>query len=170
MSIKVFGAVLIIAACGGFGFKIASSHLKEEKSLRQLVALLDYMECELQYRLTSLPTLCRQAAAEGDGQLHGVFLHLADELEDQISPDVERCMTAALRKSKDLPGYTYNAMVMLGRSLGRFDLDGQLKGLEVVRQQCRRDLEKLCSNKEVRLRSYQTLGLCAGAAMAILLI
>ncbi len=170
MSIKILGAVLIILGCGGFGFRIAAAHLKEEKSLRQLVVLLDYMECELQYRLTSLPALCRQAAAEGNTQLHHTFLHLASELENQIAPDVDRCMCAALEKAKELPHYTREAMFLLGRSLGRFDMEGQLKGLEMVRQQCRRDLDKLCSNKEVRLRSYQTLGLCAGAAMAILLI
>ncbi len=170
MSIKILGAVLIILGCGGFGFRIAAAHLKEEKSLRQLVVLLDYMECELQYRLTSLPVLCRQAAAEGNTQLHRAFLYLACELENQIAPDVDRCMNAALEKVKEMPIYTREAMLLLGRTLGRFDMEGQLKGLEIVRQQCRRELDKLCSNKEMRLRSYQTLGLCAGAAMAILLI
>ena len=63
-----------------------------------------------------------------------------------------------------------DALILLGRWLGRFDLDGQLKGLDAVRQECRRHLEELNNNREVRLRSYQTLGLCAGAAIAILFI
>lgn len=170
MSFKLIGSILIIAACGGCGFKIAAAHIKEERTLRQLIAALDYMECELQFRLTPLPTLCHQAAAQSSGALQRVFLTLAKELEDQISPDVERCMTAALLQSKDIPRITYEALDTLGKSLGRFDLDGQLKGLEAVRQDCRRNLEELCQNRNVRLRSYQTLGLCAGAAMAILLI
>lgn len=170
MSLKLFGSILIVVACGGFGFKIAANHIKEEKSLRQLIAILDYMECELQYRLTPLPTLCTQAAASCCGALQNTFLTLAHELEDQISPDVERCMMAALSQSSELPRLTWQELDMLGKSLGRFDLDGQLKGLELVRQDCRRNLEQLCENRDVRLRSYQTLGLCAGAAMAILLI
>lgn len=170
MSFKLIGAILIISGCGGFGFKIASTHVRQERTLRNLIGILDYMECELQYRLTPLPVLCRQAAAESDGILRNLFLALTHELEDQIAPDVDRCMTAAMSKIKNIPFFTMEALEMLGRSLGRFDLNGQLKGLDAVRQECRRKLEELNNNREVRLRSYQTLGLCAGAAIAILFI
>lgn len=170
MTYKIIGAVLIVTACGGFGFRIASAQKREERSLRQLISLLDFMECELQYRLTPLPTLCQQAAQEGEGVLRQVFLQFSRELNDQISPDVQCCMTAALNKTPKLPEGTKQALYALGKSLGRFDLGGQIKGLEAVRQHCRLELEKLCQNQDVRLRSYRTLGLCAGAAVAILLI
>lgn len=170
MSIRIAGAILVIVGCGSFGFLIAAAHRREETILRQLLTALDYMQCELQYRLTPLPELCRQVAAGYSGAVRSVFFLLATELEDQISPDVERCMEHVLSKLKDLPKLTREAMELLGRSLGRFDLDGQLKGLEAVRQECRRNLEALAQNRDVRLRSYQTLGLCAGAALAILFI
>lgn len=170
MNLKIIGAILIFAGCGGFGFHLAAGHRREESALRQLIAALDFMECELQYRLTPLPELCRQAAANGTGAVCAVFSALASELDAQISPDISICMTGALLHSKPLPRLTNEAMVSLGKSLGRFDLEGQLKGLEAVRQDCRRKLEKLGENRDVRLRSYQTLGLCAGAALAILLL
>ena len=47
---------------------------------------------------------------------------------------------------------------------------GQLLGLEEQRRRCNAELEKLNAGKEDRLRSYQTLGLCAGAALVILFI
>lgn len=170
MSLKWIGAILVIMGCGGFGFKLAASHMREEKTLRQLIGALDYMECELQYHLTPLPMLCRQAAAESSGVICQVFLMLARELEDQVSPDVQRCMNAALSKVKDIPALTLDALTHLGCSLGRFDIAGQLKGLESVRQDCRRRLDELNKNRDVRIRNYQTLGLCAGAALAILFI
>ncbi len=170
MGLKIFGAILILAGCGGFGFKLASAHIREERSLRVLIRILDYMECELQYHMTPLPQLCRQASAEGEGALKKAFYLLADELENQISPDVEGCMALVLSKNKDMPGLSYAAMELLGRSLGRFDMEGQLRGLESVRQECRRNLNELMENRDMRLRNYQTLGLCAGAALAILLI
>ena len=58
----------------------------------------------------------------------------------------------------------------MGSSLGRFDLEGQLQGLESVRIYCREQLDELSKDRDVRLRSYQTLGLCAGAALAILFV
>lgn len=170
MSYKWIGAILIILGCGGFGLSIAASQRREVSSLRRLVSALDYMECDLQYRLTPLPELCRQAGRESQGCVRNVLLHLADELESQISPDVGDCMRKALAETPDIPSITAEAFSALGQSLGRFDLEGQLKGLEAVRTHCRRELEKLQDHQEVRLRSYRTLGFCAGAAVAILFI
>lgn len=170
MGYKWIGAALIILSCGGFGFSLAVSHKKEENTLRQLISALDFMECELQYRLTPLPDLCRQAGTQLSGMMHDVFLSLADELECQISPDVSSCMRSALSGREELPKHTRSCLMQLGNSLGRFDLAGQIKGLDAVRAECRRTLEDLSANREVRLRSYQTLGLCAGAALAILFV
>lgn len=170
MILKLMGTVFVIAGCGGIGFRIAANHRQEEKNLRQLISILDYMECELQYRLTPLPELCRQAAKEFPGAPGKVFLELALEMEAQISPDVELCMTASLEKKQRLSTLARDEMLLLGKSIGRFDLEGQLKGLEAVRQDCRRRLDTLSLNRDTRLRSYQTLGLCAGAALAILFV
>lgn len=170
MIYKWIGALLIILGCGGFGFTLAALHRREEHSLRQLIRAMEYMSCELQFQMTPLPDLCRQAGQEQKGALGKVFLHLAEELDSQISPDVSSCMHAALAHSGDVPGKTFDNLKLLGSSLGRFDLNGQLNALESVRASCRSDLEMLTSNRDTRLRSYQTLGLCAGAALAILLI
>ena len=170
MILKLIGVVFIIAGCGGIGFRIAANHRFEEKNLRQLLGILDYMECELQYRLTPLPELCRQASREFAGLIGKVFLTLSTDMDAQISPDVEKCMLAAINKEAKLPPLTHDQLLSLGRSIGRFDIEGQLRGLDAVRQDCRRQLEGLSHNRETRLRSYQTLGLCAGAALAILFV
>lgn len=170
MIYKWFGAVLVIGACGGFGFKLVSAYKIEERTLRQLVCVLDYMSCELQYRLTPLPMLCRQAANESSGVIADLFINLAEELENQISPDVNCCMLSAVENTNGLPDRVTDNLKLLGRSLGKFDLDGQIQGLEGVRQSCRDVLEQINYDKENRLRSYQTLALCAGAAIAILFV
>ena len=168
MSYKWIGAILVIAGCGGFGFSMAASHKREEKQLRQLIGILQYMECELQYRLTPLPELCRQTGKEASGMLRDVFLNLARELDWQVSPDACICMTAALKRSRDIPSRLRKLLLQLGHSLGRFDLSGQLRGLQAVQAACEEELKKLGKDRDSRLRSYQTLGLCAGAALAIL--
>lgn len=170
MHIKLLGALLIIAGCSGFGIALAANHRKEEKTLRMLLAALDYMESELQYRMTPLPELCRRASGQCRGGLQRVFIALAKELEQQISPDASRCMSAALSQVPELPRHAARALKAMGQTLGMFDIAGQLQGLESVRYICRRDLEELERNRDTRLRSYQTLGLCAGAALAILFV
>ena len=170
MTIKLIGAVLIVLACGTVGYMIAASYKREEKTLRKLIYALDYMECELQFRMPALPDLCRNTANETDGVVSKVFAMLSNELEDQISPDVRSCMKAVTAKCRDIPTHTLASFLLLGDSMGRFDLEGQLKGLESVRQEARMKLNKLMGNSDVRLRSYQTLGICAGAAIVIILM
>lgn len=168
--LKGIGALLVILGCTAVGFGMAASHRAEEHALRQLIGALDYMACELQYRLTPLPDLCRQAGKEAKGEIGTVLSKLSCELENQISPDVESCMNAALYGCEEIHAQIRVAFILLGKSLGRFDMEGQLKGLEAVRSHCRRKLEELNTNRDSRLRSYQTLGICAGAALAILLV
>ena len=170
MTLRLIGSVLVILGCGGFGFAMASSYHREVKCLRQFVRILEYLMCELQYRQTPLPQLCRQAAMETDNILHKVFLAFADELDMQLSADAEICMKAAVSRCADIPQLTKSFLLLLGHSLGRFDLNGQLQDLEQLRQECGQKLARFEANKAARVRTYQTLGLCAGAALAILLI
>ena len=58
----------------------------------------------------------------------------------------------------------------MGTSLGTFDAEGQIKSLEAVRTEALALKEQQSHNLNERLRSYQTLALCAGAALAILLV
>ena len=54
--------------------------------------------------------------------------------------------------------------------MGRFDLPGQLRGLEHAIRSTEEALRTIRDGAEGRRRSWQTLGLCAGAALAILFV
>ena len=170
MNIRIIGAVFIVIGCGCFGFLMAASYRKEINTLREMIYILDYMQCELQYRQTPLPQLCRQAAEHASGQLRKLFLTLTYELEDRIYPDVSHCVSIAISKNQGAPKTLLRHFTRLGKDLGRYDVEGQIKGLEAARQDCRRSLKNLSANEDVKLRNYKTLGLCAGAALAILFV
>lgn len=170
MNIKLIGAVCVLLGCGSCGFFMALQYNKHVLMLRNLVASLEYMECELQYRNTPLPQLCRQVGERVNGKIREVFLMLADELDAQVSPNVKMCMYSVLDRLEIHSGNIYAILEALGRSLGAFDLPGQLRALENTKFQCREMLGKMLDGKEGRVRSYQTLGICAGAALVILFI
>ena len=170
MTYKWIGAILIIASCGGTGFSIAAASKKEEFQLHQMICAMQYMKSELRFRLTPLPQLCRQTGKQCAGTVRRLFEALAGELENQLLPEASDCMRAALNSIPDFPGSLRSVCLRLGASLGQLDLDGQLQGLDQAFLTCRHIQKQLESNKEQRLRSYQTLGLCAGAALAILLM
>lgn len=170
MSYRLMGGALIVAACGGYGLALAAGYRQREKELESLAQLLSLMENQLSYQLTPLPELCRQAGKEEGGIVGEVFRNLARELEGQSAPRVAECMALAIAASRPLPPGLRPILLRLGKSLGRFDLPGQLRGLQSARQQCAAQLESLRADREPRLRSYRTLGLCAGAALVILLL
>ena len=170
MLYKWIGSVLIVASCSGCGFAIAAGKRREERLIHQLLDVLQFMENELQYRLTDLPELCRMAAANSQGILRAVFSNLFRELNFRKLPDAGSCMYAAIGRSGDVPSAVRRLLVQLGNSLGQFDLSGQLNGIRAVRVRCGESLERIRKNREERLRSYQTLGVCAGAALAVILI
>lgn len=170
MDCKWIGALLIIAGCGAFGLGLCARHRMEEETLLKLIRALDYMACELQFRMTPLPDLCRMAGGESGGIVKEVLSRLAIELDAAEDSEVSGCLSRVLHGMGDIPKRTEEKLRLLGNSLGRFDLEGQKSGLDAVRSACRRDLEELNRNRDSRLRSYQTLALCTGAALAILLI
>ena len=170
MMIKLLGVALTVIGCGSVGFQIAANYRREEKSLQQLSLILEYMECELQYRLTSLPELCRQVGRMFKQAPANVFVALTSEMESQISPDVSCCMTAVLSRTSNITPITRKMLENLGMSIGKFDINGQIQGFSSINEECKRNIKALKDGRDNRLRSYQTLGLCAGAALAILLV
>lgn len=170
MIIKIIGAILVVIGCGGFGLLIVRGHKRQVRSMEQFISALDYMLCQLQYQRTPLPELCQHIINLSKGSVRTTFQALYEELESQICPDVEKCMHIALNKVKDMPPLTKDGFISLGSSLGKFDLDGQQRVIEALRHSCCVKLEEYTKNQDERLRSYQTLGLCAGAALAIIFV
>lgn len=167
--VRILGACCIFAGCGSFGFAMAASSRREEAELRRLIAALEFMSCELSYRMTPLSVLCRRAAQHSAGTVRDFLTELATELERQTEPDVHSCVRGVLVRLP--PSKTLNSQLReLGATLGRFDLTGQLRGLESAIHSAEEALRSVRDGAADRRRSYQTLGLCAGAAMAILFL
>jgi stage III sporulation protein AB len=169
MDYKWIGAILILSASSCFGFSLIHGHHREESALRNLLRALDYMASELHFHAPPLPELCRSVSEICGRSMGRIFLDLADALDENQTPDAAACMDTVLN-SCELPPAARENLRLLGSSLGRFDLDGQLKGLESARTAARGSLDMLLAHREQRLRNYQTLSLCAGADLVILLI
>ena len=167
--LRLMGAGCILAGSGAFGFSMAAASRREERELRELGAMLEYLSCELSYRLSPLSVLCRGASEGRTGPAAAFFLDLARELEKQSEPEVQDCVRKALLEAP-MPASMGRILEELGQSLGRFDLPGQLRGLERAIRETELVLRTVREGAPERRRSWQTLGLCVGAALAILLI
>ncbi len=169
MIIRLIGAALVVAACGGFGLYLAREYRREEAVLQQLLCAFSYMEAELACRVTPLPELCMETAALTKGVVSQIFFQLSQNLQQQSQPDAGACLQDVLQQTGNLPASANKLFSQLGTTLGRFDYAGQMQELAAVKQSCSNELQRLTSQKEIRIRNYQTLGICAGVALAILL-
>ena len=170
MTVKMIGALLIMAGCGGIGFALCLNHKRQEEALTQLIHSLQWIQCELNYRMTPLPDLCRGASCVAKGIVGQFYKILALELEQQMTPDVLTCMQAAIRSLPDLPEVIIERLMTLGTSLGQFDLQGQLLAIESAQMQCQKELSAFNQDKEIKLRNYRVIGFCTGIAMVLLFI
>jgi stage III sporulation protein AB len=92
---------------------------------------------------------------------------MAGKLERREVEDVSAAFMAELNRHT-LPRHVRRNLKQLANNLGPYDLEGQLHGLEAVRQQCRTDLSEMESERKNQVRCYETLAVCAGASLAII--
>lgn len=170
MSIKLIGAGFIILSCCMFGFLVGVTQRRQAALMREFICTIDYIIHDLQYRRSSFSDAFCQAAAFCGGIIGKFFDILSNELEKQVAPNMQICVDAALRQSKEIPGLVCHGIKLLGSTLGCFDLDGQIAELQKVREECEIVLRGFTNNQDVRIRNCQTLTLCAGAAIVIILI
>ncbi len=170
MNYKWIGSILIISSCTGCGISMAIRQKREEHLLQQLERILDEMLWELPFQLTPLPDLVRHCAGHQNGSLGKLFFAMAEQMDRQVLPDALSCLESELGEEWGSFPRLRKTLLLLGASLGRFDLSGQLKGLTSVRERCNQEIMELHNGRDTRLRSYRVLGLCAGIALAILLM
>ena len=167
---KWIGAICIFTACASVGFSIGFKQIREIKMLEQWIRISHRMEKEIGYYGRSIPDLFRMISYEEKGELAQVFLRTAIEMENQIHPDASRCMSIAIAKTEGLPSSILELLDFLGNELGKYNLDEQLKGIAQISEIAVERRNLLCKDRVKRMRGYQTLGLCAGAALVILFI
>ena len=168
MNIRIFGALMIIVGCGAYGFMLSSAYRRELKAISQLLELLGSIECELLYRGPALSPMLYHLTANRKGLVFDIFRKLAAELDAQIQPNVSYCMDVTLQQFPNTPSETQRLIQKFGRTLGAFSEEGQLLEIRALKQEAQHRLSALEADLESKTKTYQTLGVCAGAAIVVI--
>ena len=169
MMIRILGAMLTVLAGGLYAMHITKEHRQKEAYLEELLLILEHFTWELQTNLSPLSTCCTAAARCVRGKMGDFFLLLAEQLHRADAPTPSACMRSIL-ELEPIPSPVRDRLGQLGDTLGRYDLSGQIGGLQALQELCRRDLQALAGERQKTVKSCQALGLCTGAALAILLL
>ena len=149
---------------------MAANYRAEERYLQQFCDLSEWITNELSCRMWPLPVLFAQVSQQSHGEFRKLFGELSTALDQRVAPDAYGCMEAVLACHPALPDGCRHLLSQLGRTLGRYDLEGQLREIMRIHEEAGQMLKKHREGAEDRLRCCQTLGLCAGLALAILLL
>lgn len=170
MIIRYCGAGLTVLAGGAAAWVLAREQSVQEKAISELIDFLDHLASQLQTNIAPLPDACAAAAGTINGCVGRFFKNFVSALQQHNENDASACMRSVIAKDDTLQPLLHTRLLLLGQTFGKYDLEGQIHGIRAVQELCKRDLEGLVRQRDRKLRSYQAIGLCTGAAIAILLL
>lgn len=168
--LRLIGAILVVVGAGSFGFRRAAQFYKSASQLRQLTGAVEMLQCEINYTRLPLPELYTEVADRQTGAVAQFFRAMSA----QLASGQPRTLAArhAMQQASGLllPSDARMALLELCETLGRYDVDGENRMLRLSAQRIQSAQERCESEKRQMARSCAALAVCAGIALAILML
>ena len=168
--IKIIGALLIVGTAGGFGIGKALQFYRQMSQLRNMLAAIEILKCELNYTLKPLPSLCRQVSQRSNGAVAEFFQKYAQNLDKELPRTKAAAKAMDETKRLILPNDAKMAVLELCSTIGRYDLDGENRILQMSGHRMRSAIERFENEKKPLAKSYAVLGFTTGIALVILFV
>lgn len=169
---KIAGAVMIVASASVFGFRYAWNITRRCDLISQLLLALRLLKSELSAHGTPLPQAFGFLAAATSGSTAAYFSSAAKEMNKNRWMTPDRGLRSGEEHLRELSDKDPIRQVLhdFGAGLGRFDMESQLCGIDCAVARLEQIQKEAESEKRMRGRTYRTLGICAGLALAIVLV
>lgn len=165
---KLMGVIFVVTSAGAMGVGISRSLHRRCVLLRQLLQALQLMRNEIAFCGTPLPKVFALMAVACEGPLEQIFSETAKRMDRQHWLTPQQAIKDALSEEKD--AFYAPVLLELTFQLGKYDLTAQISAVETARSRTEEMLLKLEQEKSKKSGTYEMLGVCAGIAVAILLI
>lgn len=170
--IRLLGVGFVALAAGAVGFGFARNVKLQCTQLDALVWALETMQGEMSARLTPLPELFLLLGSSGQKDVSLFFRTAGMALTTPPGCTVPVAFKRGFAASANFrPGeQAVQALYALASGLGRLELERQLAAIEQAKGAVTRELLSVQAQKQARVRSYGTIGVCAGLALAVILL
>ena len=171
--LKLLGAVLLLAACGGWGFSSAWQLRQRLADLRELRRIASVLRQEIAYAGMALPEALRRIG----NRTEGIFKEFLDSLAAELtrcpgesfhlifSEQTDEILSRTAMEPADLADFKE-----LGKYLRYLDRGMQLSNLDLYLSETEGKIERLTEELPARKKLFQTMGVLAGVFLAILFI
>ena len=168
--IRIIGIIFVLGSAGWFGAGRAMHYYRVVQQLRELRSGVEILKCELNYTLQPVAELFRLTSTRLTGPMAAFFRRSGEELER--GADRERAAGQCLEDTRglDLPPDAKLCLLELCAGLGRYDLEGENRLLQLCAHRIGAALERAEAEKRPMARTCAVLALCAGLARVILTV
>ena len=169
--IRLLGAALLTAGCGGLGLSAVNRLDGRVQDLRELSAGLEILLRELGWRLAPLPKALEAAAAGVHGRAARFFAFCAEGAEQLAGTPFRSLWSRGLEQCPLRLGREDRALLeQLGPVLGRYDGDSQRLAVYNVLAALGRQQARAEDDRQRLGRVYGVLGVTAGLFLALMLV
>lgn len=170
--LKLIGLSLILTASTVAGLRLAAVVKRQQTQTLALIDAVLRIRHELQCRLTPLPEIFCALQAGRETAISAFFTELSQTLAAGSGCTVSYACRRALTKTQGLclPAAVRQTLLSLFDTLGLYDLEGNLQVLDLALTRLREQAAALRAEAPGRCRSFVTLGVCTGLAVAVVLL
>lgn len=171
--LKLFGAMLIVLACGYAGFAVARRYQRRPKDLRYIQGALQMLETEITYGATPLPEAFDVVSKRCEKGVAVLFATARDNLLTGDGLTAQEAWDDALKvfcQHSAINAGDVAILKALGAGLGISDRADQVKHLHLAREQLRIEAIKAEDEATKYVKLYHYLGFLGGLTIVIIFI
>lgn len=169
--IRWIGFVLVVSGAAATGMTMAANVKRTVNLLREWVNILREMRSEIEFHLTPLGELCGILADGASAPIKNILYSVEKKLSDVPGRPAGIQMRESLSvNGQGIPVELKKIIIDLFDALGRQDVYAQIRAIDMAQQRTQSALQSLESEKKDRCRTYRVISVCAGIAIAVILI
>jgi stage III sporulation protein AB len=168
---KLLGALLVTAASMMSGWAARQGLRQQLSQLRQLRLALELMQGELELHMPAVSQLFETVGNQLGGSLGEFFLGTAVKMAAVTGRPPKTAMKLQLEEQNlSLSGEEKAMLLELGGTLGRYDLEGQARTLELYKHRLDGRIETETQVIRQRSKAWMTASVCTGLMLVVLML
>ena len=165
MIFKIIGSILIISACFLVGYLKSGALYKRRDFLKSFLVFLSLLETNLRYNNSDIFTLVTLSATKQD-----LKNFCFDNNKQKPFDEIWNERISELPKEFSLKKVDKDMLFEFGSELGKSDLDGQLKHIELYKAVFEKQLSDAEEAIAKKSKLYKTMGFFTGISIALMII
>lgn len=168
---RMLGAAMVMVGMVGLAWRAVGRLGERVELLRSLQGSLSYMEEELAFRLTPLPTLLEHLAQNRQGKVGAFFQEVLTEMDRVEDVSLRQSWVRAVEESLPLlKEEERQTIAELGKVLGQYDAQTQAQSLRLAGERLAGAYLKAQSDRQRLGKVYLVLGMAGGLVTVLVLI